>query len=300
MHLLSVMHRFISRIVAGALFAALFAVGIAPALAAPNLTLSKTPKGGTVAPGGTATFTIVLTNPSGSENAEGTEMVDQLPGTGIVDWEISDPGFFGCDIEGDFPAVETLRCDVGTVFPLDVLTVEVSGVTPNTGCLVLSNTATVTYDGHAPLVDSGRITTTCGADGRMTGGGSIFTGANGSVRITHGFEIRCDPTDARQNLEINWPGVNNQNNFHLTSMISAMCIDDPSIAPNPPKAGFDTYIGEGVGTCNGQPAAIEFVFTDAGEPGTKDTAEYHISGACSLDTAQSNLIKGGNQQAHKN
>ena len=133
----------------------------------------------------------------------------------------------------------------------------------------------------------------------MTGGGSIFTGPGGSIRVTHGFQIRCDPKDRRQRLEINWPGVQDQNNFHLTDMKKATCIDDPDIDPTPPHAGFDTYIGEGVGTCNGKPAAITFVFTDAGEPGTEDTAEYHISGACTLDTVETFLTY-GNHQAHKN
>jgi hypothetical protein len=133
----------------------------------------------------------------------------------------------------------------------------------------------------------------------MTGGGSIFTGPGNQTRVTHGFELRCDANDKRQSLEINWPGTAGQNNFHLTDITKATCIDDPSIQPQPPNAGFDTYIGEGVGTCNGQPATIKFTFTDAGEPGTSNTAEYHISGACTLDTVKT-LLTFGNHQAHKN
>jgi hypothetical protein len=129
--------------------------------------------------------------------------------------------------------------------------------------------------------------------GRMTGGGSVFTTAN--VRVTHGFELHCNIADTPNNLEINWDGGNN---FHLTSLTSVTCVDDPNITPPPPNAGFDTYIGTGVGTCNGLPAAISFTLTDAGEPGTKDTAAFKITGACTL-TVSNNLDK-GNQQAHQN
>jgi hypothetical protein len=129
--------------------------------------------------------------------------------------------------------------------------------------------------------------------GRMTGGGSIFL--RDDTRVTHGFELHCNPSDVPNNLEINWAGGNN---FHLTTLTAAWCIDNPAIAPPPPNAGFDTFIGRGVGTCNGDPATIEFVLTDAGEPGTKDTASYKITGACTLTAGPAYITK-GNQQAHK-
>jgi len=128
--------------------------------------------------------------------------------------------------------------------------------------------------------------------GRMTGGGSIF---KGDLRITHGFELHCNASDTPNNLEINWDGGNN---FHLTTLLTARCIDNPAIAPPPPNADFDTFIGTGVGTCNGLPAAISFILTDAGEPGSKDTATYAISGGCTLMAPTANLDK-GNHQAHK-
>jgi len=147
------------------------------------------------------------------------------------------------------------------------------------------------YDSGAVLIVGKNVVTN--VKGRMTGGGSVFTTAG--LRVTHGFELHCDPTDLPNNLEINWDGGNN---FHLTSLTTATCIDNPAIAPPPPDAGFDTYIGTGLGTCNGLPAAISFILTDAGEPGTKDTATFHITGACTLDV--SNFLDNGNQQAHKN
>jgi hypothetical protein len=131
---------------------------------------------------------------------------------------------------------------------------------------------------------------------RMTGGGSVF--ASDGSRVTHGFELRCDAADARQNLEINWGSGKGAHNFHLDSITRVQCIDDPAIGPHPPSAGFDTYIGEGAGTCNGKPATIKFTFSDAGEPGKYDSAEYHIAGACTLDVAKS-LLNKGNHQAHK-
>jgi hypothetical protein len=152
--------------------------------------------------------------------------------------------------------------------------------------------------------------------GRVTGGGSIFATINGvpNVRVTHGFELRCDPSDRRQSLEINWDGGNN---FHLSKLInSVVCFDDPSTQPPPPPGtAIDTYAGNtlfngqtgyhgfgyavGTGTCNKQPATIYFILIDAGEPGTADIAEYHIVGGCTLDAGPA-LIDKGNHQFHKN
>jgi len=155
------------------------------------------------------------------------------------------------------------------------------------------------------------------SSGRVTGGGSIFATINGvpNVRVTHGFELRCDPNDKRQSLEINWGGGNN---FHLDKIInSVVCFDDPTTQPPPPPGTvIDTYAGNtlfngsagyhgfgyavGTGTCNKAPATIYFILIDAGEPGTADTAEYHIvSSGCTLDAGPAQLLK-GNHQFHKN
>jgi len=152
--------------------------------------------------------------------------------------------------------------------------------------------------------------------GRVTGGGSIFATVNGvpDVRVTHGFELRCTPNDKRQSLEINWDGGNN---FHLSKIInSVVCFDDPTTSPPPPPGTvIDTYAGNtlfngqagyhgfgyavGTGTCNKLPAMIWFILIDAGEPGTADIAEYHITGGCTLDAGPA-LIMNGNHQFHKN
>jgi Dictyostelium (slime mold) repeat len=131
--------------------------------------------------------------------------------------------------------------------------------------------------------------------GRMTGGGSVFT--KGGKRVTHGFELHCDAEVGPNNLEINWP---TGNNFHLESLTSATCTDDPAIEPPPPDAGFDTYVGTGVGRCNGVSGAlITFTLTDAGEPGKFDTATFEITGCPGgLTLSVSGHLHKGNQQAH--
>jgi hypothetical protein len=161
---------------------------------------------------------------------------------------------------------------------------------PNSPC-----TAGSCYDAGAILITGTLVSPAPPPPGnggtRMTGGGSIFK-ADGT-RVTHGFELHCTP-QSNDNLEINWGGGNN---FHLGTLLSASCTDDPTIQPQPPVAPFDTFVGTGIGTCNGLPALISFTLTDAGEPGTSDFASYTISGGCSLTA--SGLLDKGNQQAHK-
>lgn len=133
------------------------------------------------------------------------------------------------------------------------------------------------------------------ADGRMTGGGSVFTA--GGIRVTHGFEIHCDVADVPNRLEINWDGGNN---FHLETLTSAFCFTDPKIDSGHPTAPFNTYIGAGTGKLNGvDGAAAAWTFTDAGEPGTNDKATITITdphGKVVLTV--SGFLDNGNQQAH--
>ena len=131
--------------------------------------------------------------------------------------------------------------------------------------------------------------------GRMTGGGSVFTRAG--MRVTHGFELHCTPSDGSNSLQVNW---GKGNHFHLTSLTSASCTDDPAISPEPPIAGFDTYTGTGTGTYNGEAGATaEWTFTDAGEPGTNDTVTLTIKDASSaVVLTVTGAVEGGNNQAH--
>lgn len=131
--------------------------------------------------------------------------------------------------------------------------------------------------------------------GRMTGGGSVFT--DDGQRVTHGFQLRCDASREPQSLEINW---GKGNKFHLEQLTFASCTDDPTIEPQPPAADFDTYEGEGNGRYNGVAGATaHWIFTDAGQPGVRDTATIEIrdvSGNLVLEVS-GNLNK-GNHQAH--
>lgn len=143
----------------------------------------------------------------------------------------------------------------------------------------------------------------------MTGGGSIFTsigdtGVPPGTRITHGFELHCDVNRKPNNLEINiHAGTGSR--FHLEQLTFALCTDDPTIEPNPPAAPFDTYEGEGTGRYNGQPGATaEWIFTDAGEPGTSDRIKRLIIRDANSVVVLSipepgHALTFGNHQAHK-
>ncbi|HVZ12075.1 MAG TPA: hypothetical protein VG965_03515 [Patescibacteria group bacterium] len=135
----------------------------------------------------------------------------------------------------------------------------------------------------------------CSTTGRMTGGGSVFTADK--TRVTHGFTLYCDSAKGSSNLEINW---GKGNNFHLTSLASASCTDDPLINQGHPAASFDTYKGTGSGTLNGVAGyTATWTFVDAGEPGKNDTAAIVIkdSSNAAVLTVSGNL-NNGNQQAH--
>jgi len=133
--------------------------------------------------------------------------------------------------------------------------------------------------------------------GRMTGGGSVFT--EDGMRVTHGFTLHCDDSKEPNNLQVNW---GKGNKFHLESLDSAFCSDDPNIDEAPPVAGFDTYKGVGMGRYNGvSGATAKWIFTDAGEPGkNNDHAEITITDAGgNVVLTVSGTLNSGNQQAHE-
>ena len=131
-------------------------------------------------------------------------------------------------------------------------------------------------------------------DGRMTGGGSIFTADD--RRVTHGFELHCDSTIGPNNLEVNW----DRNNFHLEQVTAMACYDDPLLNPLPRPAPFDTLVGTGTGRFNGVSGyTVSFKFTDNGEPGTTDLAQIEIRDPQGrLVLFVSGNLHNGNQQAH--
>jgi hypothetical protein len=244
--------------------------------------------------GDTAAFKIVVTTQPWP--IDDVVVTDELPAG--VNWSLSGADSVDCTISG---TPQTLTCNFGTIGDFGVIatkTIYVSGTTSNPSCGVLTNTARVTVaatEGETKLannVSTATITVNCGK--RMTGGGSIFT--SDGTRVTHGFELHCNKNDKPNNLEINW-GNDPENNFHLETLDWVRCSDAPGISPNPPGASFDTYEARGTGRCNGLPANISWTFTDAGEPGTADTATYAITGSCTLNASA--VLTFGNHQAHK-
>jgi hypothetical protein len=132
---------------------------------------------------------------------------------------------------------------------------------------------------------------------RMTGGGHAPTVIPAGDEVHHGFTLRCNASDHPQRLEINW---GQGNSFHLTTLTSAQCLDDPSVEPDPPSAGFDTYIGSGTGRLKGgETGTAEWCFLDAGEPGTPDRIQVVVrdsSGTIILLFVDE--FNQGNHQAH--
>jgi hypothetical protein len=132
--------------------------------------------------------------------------------------------------------------------------------------------------------------------GRMTGGGTLLD--QDGAKVAHGFELRCDAKDHRQNLTVRW-GKGQM--FHLESLTMTFCTDLAELKEGAPTAGFDTMIGMGEGRLNGGgTATIQFAFTDAGEPGKSDFAILSIrdGDGQALLTAVGALT-GGNHQAHR-
>jgi hypothetical protein len=86
----------------------------------------------------------------------------------------------------------------------------------------------------------------------------------------------------------------------MEALTGAFCFEDPGISAGHPSAAFNSYVGTGTGDFDGAAGATANVtFTDAGEPGSKDTAAIVIkdaSGATVLSV--SGNLAGGNQQAH--
>jgi hypothetical protein len=135
--------------------------------------------------------------------------------------------------------------------------------------------------------------------GRMTGGGSIICPAP-KYRVTFGYELHCQLDSGQlsgpNNLEVNF---STGEHFHLGTLTSAECTGPDTTHPS---ASFNTLIGEGSGTLNGQAATIKFKLVDNAEPGAGvDTAYFKITtagGDTALDCGPLTL-EGGNNQAHR-
>lgn len=102
----------------------------------PDITVVKTPDGGDVNAGGTATFTIVVSN-LGPGIARSVTLTDNLPAG--VDWTEDSAS---CLITGPV-GTEVLTCDFGDMASGATATVHVSGLTDAQDCGRIPNTATV-------------------------------------------------------------------------------------------------------------------------------------------------------------
>jgi hypothetical protein len=133
--------------------------------------------------------------------------------------------------------------------------------------------------------------------GRFTGHGHFTHETYGRVQ----WEFRNSVCNANRfpDLKVAW----GDNKFRLTAYSEPLrCVDFPGITEEQPRAGFDSIIGEGTGTLNGEPAFATFKFTDAGEPGRNDLGTIRIvndANVVVLDFSERRASGGGNHQAHR-
>jgi len=195
-----------------------------------------------------------------------------------------DNGFAGIALDPDGKSFWASSFLTSNVYKFDIAT----------GAILMSFTSGVANVGAKGIAI---VPTPNAAEGRMTGGGN-FLATNGA-KVTHGFQLRCNVNDPRQNLEVNW---DRGQKFHLESVTTVRCFDDPAIDPEHPAAPIDTLVLTGTGRYNGQDGAtITLTFTDAGEPGRDDGVQMQIkdaNGTVVLDVAATTLTD-GNHQAHR-
>ncbi|MDM0078065.1 hypothetical protein QTH90_26900 [Variovorax sp. J2P1-59] len=115
---------------------------------------------------------------------------------------------------------------------------------------------------------------------RMTGEGGFICPYLTLQRVTHKFDLNCG-------METDGPGASPKGpnelkislsggaDFHLTRLRTGQCSSEYTAVQNRP-ASIQTFHGEGLGSFGGLDASISFAFTDAGESGAEDTAEFEI------------------------
>src|SRR3954454_4527081 len=128
----------------------------------PDVKVTKTPDGGTINAGETATFSIKVEN-IGQGTAKAVTLHDALPGTAAVHWTTGDAG---CAITGADGA-QVLDCTVGDLVPGGSKTYTVSAnLAGKTFCGPLDNSATASATNEASgalanNTDTGSITVQC-------------------------------------------------------------------------------------------------------------------------------------------
>jgi hypothetical protein len=122
---------------------------------------------------------------------------------------------------------------------------------------------------------------------RMTGGGNLIT-VDGK-RVTHGFVLPCTVGGKRKDaLQIHW---RDDHRFQLENLTAAACSAE---------GGTMFHRGNGTGRYNDTAgASVEWTFTDAGSPGTGDTARIVVrnsAGTVVLDVSGS--LRKGEHRTH--
>jgi hypothetical protein len=241
--------------------------------------------------------------------------------TGTLTFTLTGPGGFS------FTTTDTVNGN-GTYTASDTLTAGAATGTYTWSVVYSGDGNNVTAVDQGGTAEQTVVSAPAPGEVRMTGGGSVFLpgpvlGPNGQntvvggpagTRVTHGFQLHCSPgpngiQNVNNRLEINWnPATNTFNSgaqhFHLSYLTAITCEKDPNINPAPPPFTanlMNTLIGAGVGEFSGTVggvtykkalATVTFILTDAGEPGTSDTASYIVTiisnGLIVLNTGDSN------------
>jgi len=211
-------------------------------------------------------------------------------------------------IDGN-PIFNDLDSDEGAAYDVDSFGITIPALATGTTLQLFSETNALTTTPDSLLWEVAALQLPIpmeeGALGRMTGGRNIQVDGAKIGGARGGMTIHCDIT-LSNNIQVTWGRGQTGNKWHLDKPItSAICIDDPLIDPTPPRAPFDTFIGEGVGRLNNvDGSAIRFTFIDAGEPGTSDYMEisiWHPGDDPDTDPvyfSAAGFLVGGNIQAH--
>ena len=136
-------------------------------------------------------------------------------------------------------------------------------------------------------------------EGRMTGHGHQFN-VNGFDKVQWEFRNSVCNSDRFPDLKVEF----GPNKFVLTEYASpgliCFTLNPPTSTEGNPVAGFDSIRATGTGTLNGvKGAGITFRFTDAGEPGRADTADFTITAPNGSIAYSGGALDGGNHQAHR-
>jgi uncharacterized repeat protein (TIGR01451 family) len=144
----------------------------------PNISIVKTPDGGTLSAGGTLSFSIVVSN-AGPGNATNVTLSDQLP-AGFT-WT-ENPDNLDCSIS----AGGLLSCSFGDIASGASETITVEAPTGATCGLVSNPVATADADNDDAVNDAGDITINCPTLSvvKTPDGGTVNAGDNASFTIT--------------------------------------------------------------------------------------------------------------------